>query len=355
MLKCALYIVVWNSLITKYKVMLETVETKKLQLTTLETQSNAITPKDMYTNDSKKHAAIGIEMFSITHCFCFQKLTRGRVKYSSVMSEGKYFRVFKGVLINDQNKPNMDIVIKTLCEDASVMQKEIFRRETSLLCPLQHVNILGLLGISPTKGTEFVVFEYLCRMNLREYLTQHAEKDPPTDTLLDIACQTANGMKYLSEFSYVHGDLAARNCMIADEGSQVTVKISMLGIGSHEYPQDYDCLHQENISFPVRWMSPEALESRLFTSEDDIWSFGVLLWEIFSHGRTPYQHSSNAEVRDKVRARELLRCPTSAPQNVSILMNSCWSIAPPSRPNFSKIHDILVNLLTDDVIEEVKV
>lgn len=273
--------------------------------------------------------------------FCLQKLTRGRVKYVSVISEGKFFRVFRGVLINDQDKPNMDIVIKTLSIDASTIEKDAFRRETNLLCPLQHMNILGLLGISPGEGTEFVVFEYLSEVNLHQYLKQAQEINLSTDILLNVARQIANGMKYLTEFGYVHGDLAARNCFIAAEGANLAVKISLLGIGSHKYPSDYDWLQQKNALFPIRWMSPQALDSFVLSSHNDVWSFGVLLWEIFSHGLKPYVQCSNREAIEKIRAHELLQCPDYWPQTVRNLMNNCWTIEASSRPNFMTIYEIL--------------
>jgi receptor tyrosine kinase-like orphan receptor 1 len=275
-----------------------------------------------------------------------------------VISEGgSVFRVFKGVLINDQDKPNMDIVIKTLSENANAMQKDTFYKETSLLCPLQHMNILGLLGISPGEGTEFVVFEYLSEVDLHQFLekAQTTGTNASSDILLNIARQIANGMKYLSEFSYVHGDLAARNCFISDEGGELTVKISLLGIGSHKYPSDYDLLHEEKKLFPVRWMSPEALDSGLLTKENDVWSFGVLLWEIFSLGLKPYHQYSNSEVTKKVRALEVLQCPAYWPQSVRDLMDSCWTVAPSSRSNFVIIYDRLNSLFLDDVIQEVRV
>ena len=280
------------------------------------------------------------------------------MKYISVISEGKFFKVFKGVLINENGKPNMDIVIKTLSEDASSVEKETFRGETRLLCPLQHMNILGLLGLSPGEGMEFVVFEYLSEMNLHQFLKQ-SETNPPEGILINIASQIANGMKYLSEFSYVHGDLAARNCFISANDGIINVKISMLGIGSHKYPSDYDWLHQDNSLFPIRWMSPEALDSLVLTSENDIWSFGVLLWEIFSCGLQPYQQYNNSEVTDKIRSLELLQCPAYWSQAVRSLMNNCWTVAPSSRPNFVTIYDVLNSQrhdhVIDDVIQEVQV
>lgn len=281
--------------------------------------------------------------------FCLQKLTRGRVKYVRVISEGKFFRVFSGVLINDQDKPNMDIVIKALSAEASSMEKDAFRRETNVLCPLQHMNILGLLGISLGEGTEFVVFEYFSEVNLHQYLKQAQEINLSTDILLNVARQVANGMRYLSEFGYVHGDLAARNCFIAAEGDNLAVKISLLAIGSHKYPSDYDWLYQQNALFPIRWMSPESLDSLMLSSENDAWSFGILLWEIFSHGLKPYTQCSNAEAIDKIRAGELLQCPDHWPQTMRNLMNNCWTIAPSSRPNFVTIYEILNYQRLDEV------
>lgn len=291
----------------------------------------------------------------------FQKLNRGRVKYVGVMSEGKFFKVFKGVLINENHQGNINIVIKILCEDASTHEKEEFHKETCLLCPLQHVNIISLLGISPAHGTKFVVFEYLSETNLHQYLKRALSNAsiPSTETFLHIARQVASGLKYLSEFSYVHGDIAARNCFISDAEEHSVVKISMLAIGSHKYPSDYDWLEQESKLFPIRWMSPEALKTLVLNSENDVWSFAVLLWEIFSCGLKPYHQFSNHEVFNKIRAHELLRCHEKWPKFVRDLLNSCWSIEPSQRPNFADIYEALKfeepKQATMDIIEEVEV
>ena len=277
-------------------------------------------------------------------------MKRGRVKHTSVMGEGSFCKVYKGELVDDQGNPSMNIVIKALSEDATIMEKDTFHRETSLLCPLQHVNILGLLGVSPSEDSVFVVFEYLSETNLHQFLKLKSpqndgdeNKSLAVDVLFDIAAQIANGMKYLAEFNYIHGDLAARNCFISE--NEINVKISMLGvgIGSHKYPSDYGSLHQGNSLFPIRWMSPESLESLVLTSENDIWAFGVLLWEIFSFGLRPYHQYSNTEVTDKVRALELLACPQDWPNSVRNVIGDCWSVEPSMRPNFETIYDTLSN------------
>lgn len=281
------------------------------------------------------------------------------MKFISVMGEGSFCKVFKGELVDDGKNSNMNIIIKTLSEDASVVEKDTFTRETSLLCPLQHVNVLGLLGVSPCDDSEFIVFEYLSETNLHQFLKLRSpqnncdEIDNPTaDALLNIATQIANGMKYLAEFHYAHGDLAARNCFISE--NELTVKISMLGIGSHKFPSDYGWLHQGNSLFPIRWMAPEALESLALTKKNDVWAFGVLLWEILSLGLKPYHQYSNVEVIEKLRAHELLECSPDWPHSVRNLMKDCWSIAPAMRPNFDTIYDTLSNeyiSLVDEVLE----
>ena len=219
-------------------------------------------------------------------------MSRGKVQCISRMWEGNFCKVFKGELVNDQGNPNMNIVIKALNKEATETEKELFAEETRLLCHLQHINILGLLGISPTQ--DFVVFEYLSETNLRQFLELKSPENNEgvcltVEVLLQISTQIANGMRYLTEFNYIHGDLAARNCFVTEDGR--SVKISMLGMGRCTYPADYESLGERNAIFPIRWMSPECPESLPITRENDVWAFAVTLWEIFACGILPYnQH-----------------------------------------------------------------
>lgn len=116
-------------------------------------------------------------------------------------------------------------------------------------------------------------------------------------------------MEYLASHCYIHKDLAARNILV---GEQLHVKISDLGLSREIYSSDYFCL-QPKTMLPIRWMPPEAIAYGKFTTDSDIWSFGVVLWEIFSYGLQPYYGFSNQEVMEMVRKRQLLPCPEDCP------------------------------------------
>ena len=112
-------------------------------------------------------------------------------------------------------------------------------------------------------------------------------------------------MEYLASHFYIHKDLAARNILV---GEQLHVKISDLGLSREIYSSDYYCIQPKTL-LPIRWMPPEAIAYGKFTTDSDIWSFGVVLWEIFSYGLQPYYGFSNQEVMEMVRKRQLLPCP----------------------------------------------
>lgn len=116
-------------------------------------------------------------------------------------------------------------------------------------------------------------------------------------------------MEYLASHFYIHKDLAARNILV---GEQLHVKISDLGLSREIYSSDYYCLRPKTL-LPIRWMPPEAIAYGKFTTDSDIWSFGVVLWELFSYGLQPYYGFSNQEVMEMVRKRQLLPCPEDCP------------------------------------------
>lgn len=144
-------------------------------------------------------------------------------------------------------------------------------------------------------------------------------------------------MAYLSERKFVHRDLATRNCLV---GEEMVVKIADFGLSRNIYSADYYKAN-ENDAIPIRWMPSESIFYNRYTTESDVWAYGVLLWEIFSHGMQPYYGMAHEEVIYYVRDGHILTCPENCPVELFNLMTLCWSGHPTDRPSFSSIHRIL--------------
>ena len=196
----------------------------------------------------------------------------------------------KGALmINDKDMSDVGIVIKKLKHDAPTIARENFRVELNILAKLQDINLLCLVGLSAGDKPLFMVFEYYGDMDLHRHIAlgsptsceSHSVEGIEDFNLLDFAMQIASGMEFLAENHFIHRDLATRNCYITPN---CIVKISNLGIGCYKYPADYSWVHGSSL-LPVRWMSPEALNTIRFSHRSDIWSYGVVLWELYTYGR----------------------------------------------------------------------
>lgn len=223
---------------------------------------------------------------------------------------------------------------------------------------LHHPNIVCLLGVCMREEPMCMLFEYMSQGDLHEYLILHsprsdvsANSEDGTPHILElpdflhIAKQIAAGMDYLSAQHYVHRDLAARNCLV---GENLTVKISDFGLSRDIYSSDYYRVTSKSL-LPVRWMPLESILYGKFTTESDVWSFGVVLWEIFSYGLQPYYGYNNQEVIDMIRSRQLLPCPEDCPPHIYSLMIECWHEIFSNRPNFKELNTRLSSWL--DILE----
>ncbi|TRZ18506.1 hypothetical protein HGM15179_008610 [Zosterops borbonicus] len=202
-----------------------------------------------------------------------------------------------------------------------------------------------------------LLFEYMAYGDLNEYLRDRSPRNLCSlaqDTLdtrprlpnplalcctsqLCIAKQVAAGMAYLSERKFVHRDLATRNCLV---GENMVVKIADFGLSRNMYSADYYKAN-ENDAIPIRWMPPESIFYNRYTTESDVWAYGVVLWEIFSYGMQPYYGMAHEEVIYYVRDGNVLSCPDNCPLELYNLMRLCWSKLPADRPSFASIHRIL--------------
>ncbi|KAF6081488.1 insulin receptor [Phyllostomus discolor] len=178
--------------------------------------------------------------------------------------------------------------------------------------------------------------------SLRPEAENNPGRPPPTlHEMIQMAAEIADGMAYLNAKKFVHRDLAARNCMVAHD---FTVKIGDFGMTRDIYETDYYRKGGKGL-LPVRWMSPESLKDGVFTTSSDMWSFGVVLWEITSLAEQPYQGLSNEQVLKFVMDGGHLDQPDNCPDRLSELMRMCWQFNPKMRPTFLEI----VDLLKDDL------
>ena len=149
---------------------------------------------------------------------------------------------------------------------------------------------------------------------------------------LAICGQVASGMNYLSSQNFVHKDLAARNCMV---GKDLKVKIGFLSLSYDLYNAEY--YRFNNMQIPLRWMAPEAIFDDDFSEKSDVWSYGVLVWEIYTLGQMPYHDRSNEEVLKCVKNDLRLPKPDNCPDTVLEVLEKCWEGNPLARPSFSEI------------------
>ncbi|KAK1800578.1 hypothetical protein P4O66_005788 [Electrophorus voltai] len=285
---------------------------------------------------------------------------RNNIEYVRDIGEGAFGRVFQarapGLLSYEAFTM---VAVKMLKEEASIDMQNDFQREAALMAEFDHPNIVRLLGVCAVGKPMCLMFEYMAHGDLNEYLRRRSPaqqralsrgslscpslaSEPEARPLscleqLSVSKQVAAGMAYLSERKFVHRDLATRNCLVAEE---LVVKIADFGLSRNIYAADY-YKASENDAIPIRWMPPESIFYNRYTTESDVWAYGVLLWEIFSHGMQPYYGMAHEEVIYYVRDGHVLTCPENCPLELYNLMRLCWSSHPSDRPSFGSIHRIL--------------
>ena len=196
-----------------------------------------------------------------------------------------------------------------------------------------------------------MIYEYTEFGDLHEYLLRHSPNYSDAHAnddcgplefsdLLAIATQIASGMSYLSTHVFIHKDLSARNCLVTDNG---ITKISDFSGLCDMYAGDY-YRAPGRPPLPVRWMAPEAISLMKFTTSSDVWSYGILLWEIFSYGSRPFFGLSNYQAMQHILQNDLLPCPDDCPKKIFFTMTECWETEPDSRPTFAEIYNKLKSM-----------
>ncbi|KAF4076115.1 hypothetical protein AMELA_G00226790 [Ameiurus melas] len=285
---------------------------------------------------------------------CVQHIKRQDIMLKWELGEGAFGKVYLAECANlcpDTDK--MLVAIKTL-KDANESTRQDFQREAELLTVLQHEHIVRFYGVCTDGEPLAMVFEYMRHGDLNRFLRAHGPdarildevKMPPMGQLtllqmLQIAAQIASGMVYLASLHFVHRDLATRNCLV---GEGLVVKIGDFGMSRDIYSTDYYRVGGRTM-LPIRWMPPESIMYRKFTTESDIWSFGVVLWEIFTYGKQPWYQLSNSEAIECITQGRELERPRTCPKEVHQLMQGCWQREPQQRLVIKEVYNRLVALV----------
>uniref|UniRef100_A0A4W3HAD8 Tyrosine-protein kinase receptor n=1 Tax=Callorhinchus milii TaxID=7868 RepID=A0A4W3HAD8_CALMI len=274
---------------------------------------------------------------------------RAKLSLSRFLGSGAFGEVYEGnaVDILGEGSGESKVAVK-VCEVGSVNPG--FISFLYVLCrQFDHPHILRLLGVCLLNEPQYIILELMEGGDLLTYLresrTLRRSLLDVTD-LLDISLDVSKGCTYLEKMHFVHRDLAARNCLVSTkkyDNPNRTVKIGDFGLARDVYKNDYYRKRGEGL-LPVRWMAPESLIDGVFTNYSDVWSFGVLLWEIATLGQQPYQTYSNLEVLHFVRSGGRLETPSNCPDDVYSLMLKCWHREPKKRPSFRYIQDKLEQL-----------
>ena len=252
------------------------------------------------------------------------ELDRSSVVLDGKYEEGRFGEVWKGHINGDElvaiKKPKLD--------RTSVSE---FLHESEIMKMLQHPNVIQLRGVC-TKGQPiYIVIEFMTHSNMVKYL-RGVGRRTGVPQLLTWASQICNGMTYLEECNIIHRDVAARNILISE---QLVCKISDFGLAQKVSGNTYK--ESSRTQFPLKWMAPEAISHRSFSVKSDVWAFGILLYEMVTHGALPYPGVQNSDVAQLVKEGYRMPCPRGCPKGLYDIMHTCWKEKPNERPTFSTI------------------
>uniref|UniRef100_A0A8C7UQN2 Fibroblast growth factor receptor n=1 Tax=Oncorhynchus mykiss TaxID=8022 RepID=A0A8C7UQN2_ONCMY len=279
------------------------------------------------------------------------ELPRDRLVLGKPLGEGCFGQVVMGEAVGmDKEKPNRitKVAVKMLKSDATEKDLSDLISEMEMMKIIgKHKNIINLLGACTQDGPLYVIVEYASKGNLREYL--RARRPPGMEycynpdqvpienmsikDLVSCAYQVARGMEYLSSKKCIHRDLAARNVLVTEDN---VMKIADFGLARDIHHIDY-YKKTTNGRLPVKWMAPEALFDRIYTHQSDVWSFGVLLWEIFTLGGSPYPGVPVEELFKLLKEGHRMDKPSTCTHELYMMMRDCWHAVPSHRPTFKQL------------------
>ncbi|RMZ95429.1 proto-oncogene tyrosine- kinase ROS-like [Brachionus plicatilis] len=264
---------------------------------------------------------------------------------------GAFGEVFEGKLkLNTKSKESTArVAIKRLRVNANDSEKLDLLKEAIALNSFNHQNLVKFYGVCFPKNSlnkleiKYIVLEFMNSGDLLSYLRQFRAKKESLEfkKAFKICTDIAAGCRYLERLKFLHRDLAARNCLINVETNNLTVKLADFGLARELYTSHkreyYKQVKDVHKLLPIRWMAPESLSDGVYTTKTDVWSFGIVVWEIITLGYLPYTGMNNLECVDFIINGGTLKAPNYCPMEIRCLLSKCWNKNSAERPSFEDI------------------
>lgn len=258
-------------------------------------------------------------------------IRREDLKFEELIGKGEFSEVHKAIC------GGREVAVK-IVKDSGMAQ--MFLAEASVMTSLRHPNLVELLGVV-LGDVIYIVTEFMSKGSLVDYLRTRGRSVIAASDQIRFARDTCSGMAHLETKSIVHRDLAARNVLIHENA---TAKVSDFGLAL-----PFDSTYQCGGKIPIKWTAPEAVKEGKFTSKSDVWSFGILLWEVYSFGRVPYPKIQLADVMSHLDTGYRMPPPDGCPPEVYSIMQQTWQKDPSRRPSFREMLGRLVDLCSTAV------
>ncbi|KAF4083268.1 hypothetical protein AMELA_G00138020 [Ameiurus melas] len=277
---------------------------------------------------------------------------RSSLQAITTLGKGEFGEVLLAKVNTGADEEETAVLVKSLQARDEQVQSD-FRRECEMFAKLGHPNITRLLGMCREAEPFYMILEYADMGDLKQYLKISKSKDEKVKVhplsskqKVSVCLQVARGMEHLSNQRFVHRDLAARNCLIS---AKRQVKVSALGLSKDVYNSEY--YHYRQAWIPLRWLPSESVFEDDFSTKTDVWSFGVLMWEVFSFGELPYVDLADDKVLEGLKEGKLkLSPPHGCPSRIYKLMLRCWASSPKDRVSFSDIVTALSDLPSESKV-----
>ena len=253
------------------------------------------------------------------------EIDRKNLKLLKKLSSGQFSETWQGLLCGKS------VVIKRPPIKTNEGLHLNFLHEADIIQKLAHNNIIRLLGVSTNRHPHYIIMEYMANGNLKEYLSSGDGNCLEEQQIITMAAQVASGMVQLELSNRIHRDLAARSILVGEN--------NLCKISSFRYAQDNRHSGYDVMTTPVvKWSAPEVLSATAYSIKSDIWSFGVVLFEMITHGQTPYADMTDQEVTQKVvNENYRIPFPQNCPERLYSMMLHCWKVDPISRPTFETL------------------